>query len=75
MGGGGLFFRSKMMHCFFVSPVALRHRNKDPAPLRHPVDVFFRLFVLLSGNILPDVLVPPIKVSFSLLEIILRRQN
>jgi hypothetical protein len=25
---------------FFVSPVAFRHRNKDPAPFRHPVDVF-----------------------------------
>jgi hypothetical protein len=25
---------------FFVSPVALRHRNKDPTPFRHPVDVF-----------------------------------
>jgi hypothetical protein len=28
------------IHVFFVSPVALRHRNKDPAPFRHPVDVF-----------------------------------
>jgi hypothetical protein len=81
----------------FVSPVALRHRNKDPEcsflngflglreklaptlvldlallaprrkvgayasfkklasePFQHPVDVFC-LFVLLSGNILPDI--------------------
>jgi hypothetical protein len=28
------------IHVFFVSPVALRHRNKDPAPFRHTVDVF-----------------------------------
>jgi hypothetical protein len=25
---------------FFVSSVALRHRNADPAPFRHPVDGF-----------------------------------
>jgi hypothetical protein len=36
----------------FISLVALR--NKDPAPFRHPVDVFC-LFVPLSGNILPDI--------------------
>jgi hypothetical protein len=45
----------KLLQFFFVSPVALRHRNKDPAPFRHLVDVFFCLFVLLSGNILPDI--------------------
>jgi hypothetical protein len=28
---------------FFVSPAALRHRNKDPAPFWHPVDVFSSL--------------------------------
>jgi hypothetical protein len=38
----------------FVSPVALRHRNMDPTPFRHPVDVF-RLFTLLSANILPHI--------------------
>jgi hypothetical protein len=38
---------------FFVSPVSLRHRNKDPTPFRHPVDVF-HLFVQ-SGNSLPDI--------------------
>jgi hypothetical protein len=29
----------------------LRHRNKNPAPFWHPVDVF----VLVSGNILQDI--------------------
>jgi hypothetical protein len=30
---------AQLLVCF-VSPVALRHRNKDPAPFWHPVDVF-----------------------------------
>jgi hypothetical protein len=47
---GGIF-----IYFCFVTPVALRHRNKDPAPFWHPVDVFLNIFVLLSGNILPDI--------------------
>jgi hypothetical protein len=38
------------MYNFFGSPVALRHRNKDPAPFRHPVDVdmynFYNIFTI-----------------------------
>jgi hypothetical protein len=41
---------------YFLFPrFALRHRNEDPAPFRGPVDVFLVFFVLLSGNILPDI--------------------